>query len=96
MKLVDTHCHLDNSQFDGDRTEVIERVKEKLQFVVNIGYDTASSKKSIELAEEHSFIYAAVGVHPIDCPEYNDEMEAEIEKLAMHPKVVAIGEIGLD
>lgn len=96
MRPVDTHCHLDNNQFDSDRAEVIERVKEKLQFAVNIGYDVPSSERSIELAEKHDFIYAAVGVHPIDCPEYNDEMEAEIEKLAAHPKVLAIGEIGLD
>lgn len=96
MKLVDTHCHLDNNQFDSDRAEVIDRVKENLQFAVNIGYDVKSSKNSIQLAEEHDFIYAAAGIHPIDCLEYSDEMEAEIEKLAAHPKVVAIGEIGLD
>ncbi|MGL5637981.1 MAG: TatD family hydrolase, partial [Cetobacterium sp.] len=45
MKLVDTHCHLDNEKFDEDRLEVIERIKENLEFCVNIGYDLASSKK---------------------------------------------------
>ncbi len=96
MKLVDTHCHLDNEKFDLDRAEVIERIKDKLEFCVNIGYDLKSSKKSLELAKEYSFIYAVVGVHPIDIAEYNDELEKELEIIAKDSKVVAIGEIGLD
>lgn len=96
MKLVDTHCHLDNEKFDEDRLEVIERIKENLEFCVNIGYDLASSKKSLELAKEYDFIYAVIGVHPIDIAEYNEEIEKELEHLGKNPKVVAIGEIGLD
>ncbi|MEG0237466.1 MAG: TatD family hydrolase [Cetobacterium sp.] len=96
MKLVDTHCHLDNEKFDEDRLEVIERIKENLEFCVNIGYDLASSKKSLELAKEYDFIYAVIGVHPIDIAEYNEEVEKELEILGKNPKVVAIGEIGLD
>ena len=96
MKLVDTHCHLDNEKFDEDRLEVIERIKENLEFCVNIGYDLASSKKSVELAKEYDFIYAVIGVHPIDIAEYSEEVEKELELLGKNPKVVAIGEIGLD
>jgi len=96
MKLVDTHCHLDNEKFDEDRLEVIERIKENLEFCVNIGYDLASSKKSLELAKEYEFIYAVIGVHPIDIAEYSEESEKELELLGENPKVVAIGEIGLD
>lgn len=96
MKLVDTHCHLDNEKFDEDRLEVIERIKENLEFCVNIGYDLASSKKSLELAKEYDFIYAVIGVHPIDIAEYNEVVEKELEILGKNPKVVAIGEIGLD
>lgn len=96
MKLVDTHCHLDNEKFDEDRLEVIERIKENLEFCVNIGYDLVSSKKSLELAKEYDFIYAVIGVHPIDIAEYNEEVEKELEILGKNPKVLAIGEIGLD
>ena len=96
MKLVDTHCHLDNEKFDEDRLEVIERIKENLEFCVNIGYDLASSEKSLELAKEYDFIYAVIGVHPIDIAEYDEEVEKELELLGKNPKVVAIGEIGLD
>lgn len=96
MKLVDTHCHLDNEKFDEDRLEVIERIKENLEFCVNIGYDLASSKKSLKLAKEYDFIYAVIGVHPIDIAEYDEEVEKELELLGKNPKVVAIGEIGLD
>lgn len=96
MKLVDTHCHLDNEKFDEDRLEVIERIKENLEFCVNIGYDLASSKKSLALANEYDFIYAVIGVHPIDIAEYSEEVDKELELLGKNPKVVAIGEIGLD
>ncbi len=96
MKLIDSHCHLDNERFNGDRDEVLARIEEKLEFAVNIGYDLESSKRSIELAEKHEFIYAVVGIHPTDIGGYTDEVEAELEAMARHPKVLAVGEIGLD
>ncbi|MGL4425756.1 MAG: TatD family hydrolase, partial [Cetobacterium sp.] len=96
MKLVDTHCHLDNEQFDLDRLEVIDRIKEKLEFCVNIGYDLKSSDVSLELAKKNDFIYATVGIHPTDISDYNDEIEQKLEEMAKDSKVVAIGEIGLD
>ncbi|MGL5970891.1 MAG: TatD family hydrolase, partial [Cetobacterium sp.] len=96
MKLVDTHCHLDNEQFDLDRLEVIDRIKEKLEFCVNIGYDLKSSDVSLKLAKKNDFIYATVGIHPTDISDYNDEIEQKLEEMAKDSKVVAIGEIGLD
>lgn len=96
IKLIDSHCHIDNEKFDEDRDEVLERIKENLEFAVNIGYDLNSSKKSIELSEKYDFIYAVVGVHPTDITGYNDELEEKIEELAGNPKVLAVGEIGLD
>ncbi|MGL5904973.1 MAG: TatD family hydrolase [Cetobacterium sp.] len=96
MKLVDTHCHLDNEQFDLDRLEVIDRIKEKLEFCVNIGYDLKSSAISLELAKKNDFIYATVGIHPTDISDYNDEIEKQLEEMSKDSKVVAIGEIGLD
>ncbi len=96
MKLIDSHCHLDNERFNGDRDEVLARIEERLEFAVNIGYDLESSKRSVELAESHDYIYAVVGVHPTDIGIYSDEVETQLEALAKHPKVLAVGEIGLD
>jgi len=96
MKLVDTHCHIDSNRYDEDRDKILRDIEENLEFAVNIGYDLDSSKRSIELAEKYKFMYAVVGVHPTDINGYNDELESKLEELATHPKVVAIGEIGLD
>lgn len=96
MRPVDTHCHIDNEKFDCDRDEVLKRIERELKFAVNIGYDLKSSKNSIELADTHDFIYAVVGVHPMDVERYDKALEDEIERLAGDKKVVAIGEIGLD
>ncbi|MEF2600772.1 MAG: hydrolase TatD, partial [Fusobacterium mortiferum] len=53
MKLIDSHAHLDNEQFDEDRAEVLERIKENLEFTVNIGYDIESSRRSVKYANEN-------------------------------------------
>jgi len=96
MKLIDSHCHLDNERFNEDRDEVLARIKEDLEIAVNIGYDLESSKRSIELAERYDYIYAVAGVHPTDIGGYTDEVEAQLEEMVKHPKVLAVGEIGLD
>lgn len=96
MKIVDTHCHLDNERFSEDLVEILQIIEEKLEFCVNIGCDLKTSLKSIELAEKNKNVYATVGVHPIDIEKFNEEIEREFEKLASNKKVVAIGEIGLD
>ncbi|ABO48616.1 hydrolase, TatD family [Desulforamulus reducens MI-1] len=94
--LIDSHAHLDNERFLEDQAEVIARCKEKLTAVINVGYDLASSRRSLELAETYPFIYAAVGVHPHDAKEASGNYLHQIKEMAGHPRVVAIGEIGLD
>ena len=95
--MIDTHAHLDFPQFDNDRDQVISECHENgVNFIVNIGVNLESSQQSIKLAEKYDYIYATVGYHPHDSKELTDSVFEEIEKLAKHPKVVAIGEIGLD
>ncbi len=97
MFLTDTHTHLDFPQFDDDREQVIERATAVgVQAVVDIGTDLASSRAAVALAEAYPQIYAAVGVHPHDARTVTGKLLGELRALALHPKVVAIGEIGLD
>ena len=96
-KIIDTHTHIYDKQFEEDFDDVIDRIENQLEGIVSIGFDLESSQKSIELAKKYNFIHAVVGVHPVDISKYNDEVEKEIEKLALNEeKIVAIGEIGLD
>jgi TatD DNase family protein len=93
----DTHTHLDDEKFDQDRELVIENLKkEGVSLAVNVGADLTSSKNSIALAEQYDFIYAAVGVHPNEVGEMQDEDLETLADMAKHEKVVAVGEIGLD
>jgi TatD DNase family protein len=95
--LIDTHTHLDFPQFDGDRERVIERAATAgVEAIVNAGAGLASSQAAVALAEAHPQIYAAVGVHPHDAKTVTGKTLEELRVLALHPKVVAIGEIGLD
>ena len=97
MRLVDSHAHLDFSQFDGDREAAIERARRVgVVAVLNVGTNLASSRAAVALAEAHDFMYAAVGVHPHDAKTVTPAVLEELRALARHPKVVAIGEIGLD
>lgn len=97
IKLFDTHAHLDASQFDDDREQMIARAKEAgVELIVNIGFDRQTIPTTIALAEQYDFIYAAVGWHPVESVHMKDGDLAWIESLCAHPKVVAIGEIGLD
>lgn len=95
-KLIDSHVHLNDSRYDEDREEVLKRIEDELDFVVNIGYNLESSKISVDYAKKYDFIYATVGLHPAEEEEYDDNFESEIRKLALEKKVLAIGEIGLD
>ncbi len=95
MKLFDAHCHLQMAQYDADRAEVLARMRERDMGAVVIGVDIATSQGAIALAEQHDFLWAAVGLHPNDNP--TEEFYTTIYRsLAAHPKVVAIGECGLD
>ncbi|ENQ3080791.1 TatD family hydrolase [Bacillus sp. WLY-B-L8] len=95
--LFDTHSHLNAEQFKEDLQEVIARMKEVgVSYTVVVGFDEMTIKKAIELAETYDFIYAAVGWHPVDAIDMTEEHLKWLEELAAHPKVVALGEMGLD
>lgn len=95
--LFDTHAHYDSHKFDADRDAVLSALPGLgVELVVNPGCDLESSQKAIGLAERYPFVYAAVGVHPEDCAHWADGDVDELRALAARPKVVAVGEIGLD
>ena len=95
--LFDTHAHLNDEAFDKDREELIEGLAEKgVGFVMNAGCSLASSKECIALAEKYPFLYASVGSHPDSADEVCDEVLEQYLEMSRHPKVKAIGEIGLD
>lgn len=95
--FIDTHCHLNFPQFDEDRAAVMARAQQAGVSVIIIpAVDLATSRQAIELAEQHEGIYAQVGVHPNDSADFSTDTLAQLRALAAHPKVVAIGEIGLD
>lgn len=95
--LVDTHCHLNFDAFGGEREQILDRARQVgVQRVMNPGIDLATSFDAIQLAEKYPEVYAAVGIHPNDALTWTPASLAELEDLASHPKVVAIGEIGLD
>ncbi len=96
-KIFDTHAHYDDRKFKEDRHELLSSLPENgIELVVNAGCDMKSSKISVELAEKYDFVYATVGFHPHAAKDMTDENIKELVMLASHPKVVAIGEIGLD
>ncbi|MFA5168317.1 MAG: TatD family hydrolase, partial [Candidatus Omnitrophota bacterium] len=97
MNLTDTHIHLHFPQYDADRPEVIQRaIQGGIKSFLNIGTDLEDSRKAIAVAEKYPEVYAAIGFHPHETKTANPEDLAELEKLLEHPKVVAIGEVGLD
>ena len=97
MPIFDTHAHYDSGAFNADRHEVLSALTaEGVGLVVNPGCDVESSRVAVSLAEQHSHVYAAVGIHPGDCAGVGEADFAAIRELAKHEKVVAIGEIGLD
>lgn len=95
--LFDTHAHYDAEQFDPDRDQVLEALPSRgVSLVVDPGCDIPSSRAALALAEKYPLLYAAVGYHPENCAPYRPEELDILRDMARHPKVVAIGEIGLD
>jgi TatD DNase family protein len=95
--LFDTHCHLDADAFDPDRAEVLARARAAgVSRFLNPAYDHDSSRRAVTLAAQHTEVYAAIGIHPNDVTALDGDGLRLLQVLACQPKVVAIGEIGLD
>ena len=94
--FVDVHAHLDDKAFDGDREQVLENIRAAGMLVVTAGSDVETSRFSVELARKYDFVYACVGVHPHEAGKAPKDYLEELKELAKDPKVLAIGEIGLD
>jgi TatD DNase family protein len=95
--IVDTHCHLTLEEFDRDRSAVLDRaVRSGIQAIVVPAIDLKTSREVVALAEQHQHIYAAVGIHPHAAGDWSEASRRELRQLAASPRVVAIGEIGLD
>ena len=97
MAVFDTHAYYASGAFNADRLEVLASMPGcGVELILNPGCDLESSKTALELADRFPYVYAAVGVHPSDCGDWEDGALLELRALAAHPKVRAIGEIGLD
>ncbi|MGN1195268.1 MAG: TatD family hydrolase, partial [Acutalibacteraceae bacterium] len=95
--IFDTHAHYDDEKFDGDRAEVLSLVKNNgVCKIIDCGCDLKSSLAAVKLSKDYDFIYAAVGVHPHEAEEACEDDFLQIQKLYSNPKIVAVGEIGLD
>ena len=95
--MIDTHCHLSSSRYKKDRSQVMARARAAgVTHFVEVGYDLATSQRSVELAAAHADVWAAVGLHPHEVGGVAPEARDQIVALARAPRVVAIGEIGLD
>ena len=95
--FVDTHCHLNIDTFEDRIIEILDRANQADVFQIVIpGFDLCSSEKALELASKYSYIYAAVGIHPNEVNQFNQQQLRQLEGLIREPKSVAVGEIGLD
>ena len=96
-KIFETHAHYEDVKFDSDREELLASLpKQNIEYVINVGSNLETTNKSIELAKQYDYIYAAIGVHPSDVEELDESSYDVLEKAAKFEKTVAIGEIGLD
>jgi len=96
LTYIDIHGHVNFPEYDTDREEVILRAQEAGVGMITVGTGIESSKKAIALAETHENMWAIVGIHPTDAKDMTNEDFAVLQELAVHPKVVAVGECGLD
>lgn len=102
VQFIDIHSHIQFPEYDTDRESIIDDMKEKGIATIVIGTDIASSQKAVALADAHDNVYACIGIHPADgAHERNETMShpdiiAQFESLIIHPKVIAVGECGLD
>lgn len=97
MMLIDTHVHLNDEQYDEDLNEVISRAQEAgVDRMFVVGFDTPTIERTMELIDKYEFIYGIIGWHPVDAIDCTEERLEWIESLSKHPKIIGIGEMGLD
>jgi TatD DNase family protein len=99
VELADSHCHLDDAQFDSDREAAIDRARAagvRYMLAIGTGEGPPDLRAALRLAEKYPFIYATAGVHPNDAPKWTESTLADLFESVRHPKVRAMGEIGLD
>ena len=95
--FFDTHAHYDDKRYDDDRDELLRRIHDDgIAYIMNITADAESLKDSIDLAEKYDFVYSSCGLHPHEAKYFDESVKARIIELCSHPKVKAVGEIGLD
>ncbi|HLH04745.1 MAG TPA: TatD family hydrolase [Bryobacteraceae bacterium] len=98
-KLADSHCHLDDAQFDADREQILDRARSAgIQYILAIGTGNGPPdlEAALRVAERHADVYATVGVHPNDAPKATEDTFVHLRDLLGHEKVRTLGEIGLD
>ncbi|MDO8747384.1 MAG: YchF/TatD family DNA exonuclease, partial [Thermodesulfovibrionales bacterium] len=98
VSFIDTHCHLEMTEFDEDRDKVIQRARDAgIEALITVGSDMKGNSGSLRLSEKYDFIYSSVGIHPHDAKDFTEEIYKKVRGwAASSPKVVAIGETGLD
>lgn len=95
--IFESHAHYDDKQFDPDREELLSSMEENgVERIINVGSDFASCKATLELTKQYAFVYGALGIHPSDIADLNEEVYEWLRKFSVLPKMAAIGEIGLD
>jgi TatD DNase family protein len=95
--MIDSHCHLNSHHFDDDREIAIARaVSDGVVSFMNIGFDRESLRDTLRLVEDYPFMFGAAGVHPHDAAALDDSLEEDVRRALQNPRVVAVGEIGLD
>jgi TatD DNase family protein len=95
--LVDSHAHLDMSQFEHDVDDVVNRAAAAgVREILNVGYDPGSLERVLDLTGRYEGVFAALGIHPHNARDYDDELESELKRVLLRKKVIALGEIGLD
>lgn len=95
--MIDSHLHLDDEKFDGLRQQIVDELPQNnVEFVINNSCDLASMESGFALAKNNERVFATVGMHPHTARFFDKSFADKMEKLAQHPKVVAVGEIGLD
>lgn len=96
-KIIDTHSHYDDEQFDQDRIQLLNKLwNSNIECIVNVGASMDSSRATYAMVKEYDKVYGAIGVHPNETTELTEEDMNWLKEKSKHPKIVAIGEIGLD